>query len=447
MLKKFRDFINVKKEYVLPPAASKEVVLKWLLRSFSEWDPEFPLFGRSLEEHRAQRDQAARELATQETSLQKILDKIISPEQTEWAVENAFTEVKSRLLDPEIGAMMVARDRQLSHTERKSTLKVHVDVTINDIEIPDPEKDEIVLYLTIYSGAHPQEILEYIAHQNILPAEQIEAIKTKWQLSDLRIGDTPEEAKALSDCLAVSISDTLEQQTQHLTYNIGYQTKLLWRNQHIVCRVRTRFNFNQFPFDENILAFQIELDKFMDISEAVLVPNPFSTETVMLGDLHPPRGYRLSWYTPKLEALAEIKNIGEIMNHTLRFGFALKRRTSAFLWRMFIPAMTIGALATLAAAFSIFGGLATESVLTQVIPGVLIATVALQLAGAQLVPPTAGRTRMDLLFVIIYGHLFLLYLALSLVPTPLAAVTFGVSTLLSGAVVSLVLWRLARFAS
>lgn len=84
-----------------------------------------------------------------------------------------------------------------------------------------------------------------------------------------------------------------------------------------------------------------------------------------------------------------------------------------------------GLSTALAAAFS---PSPSDSVVTQVLPSILIACVALQLTSAQFLPSHSGRTTLDRLFVLLYLHVFLLVLGMELQPLGLHWYGIGLAT-------------------
>ena len=109
------------------------------------------------------------------------------------------------------------------------------------------------------------------------------------------------------------------------------------------------------------------------------------------------------------------------------FGFVVERRAVTSFWRRFIPIAVVLAFALVNVLLALITGRYAESVTTGVLPGVLIASVALQLSSAQHVPAHTGPNVFDGLFTAIYIHLILLLAALLLKDSPVRWIPFGLA--------------------
>ena len=345
-----------------------------------------------------------------------------------WAINQACLEKESRLLDVESASAIVAEMFPAPEGDSRGRLRILVDVQVLSLAIPDVSKDELVLFATISTGVNLSEMLDFCGRAQLLPPSGCESIKERWQYSDQSIGATAEECKALEWCLGMTFDATLHEAPRSISYNYRDETDTLYRVCDMVVTLHHALDYHSYPFDQTILEFRLSGDGRFDLTERVFEPD---TPSLELEGARMPRGFDRVGSSQTLLPVAISWGEELIPDCLMRFGLVVKRRADTSIWRRFIPLAVVMAFALVNTAFALILGRYVESVTTGVLPGVLIASVALQLSSAQHVPAHTGPNVFDGLFTVIYLHLILLLAALLLKDSPLRWLPFGSAVLVA----------------
>lgn len=420
----------------LVPAVSPSCIASYLRESFDQWEGNSEADTQKQSDLLQRRNQERERLKYLVTpTLSQLLERAVDSDQIDWALEKAFRATGSRLLYPHCAKEITLRQRQLRETERTYFLEVRVSTHIRSVSIPDPSKDEITLETRTASGADVDALLSFMVANEMIKPNEVDVTKDRWLKSDASIGRRPEEAEHLERCLAVNHDERVESNVKSIEYNIGLQTRKLWRVCDTLVRVRAQFNLAEYPSDESLICLHMCARGYFDPSERILLPDETAPRSFEITRAEAPRGFKIGWSSDSLEPLARSLSRDNLPESILRFAFLLQRRLDTSFWRTFIPTLLVLLVGSIATFFAAATGLYVESVMTGVIPAVLIACVALQLTAAQLVPYHTGRTRLDEVFVMFYLHLFLLYISLRLMEWGIQWYTLGVSALLFAAAI------------
>jgi hypothetical protein len=363
------------------------------------------------------------------------LEDVSRFEQIEEALERAFSASRSRFLDSGVTVQIATRIREIAKIPREEALTLEVGVQIRSIMIPDASKDEIVLDLRFVSGVALDTLFDFLCalHSDDHPTLQaFRSSQRKWSRADIQIGLDAGDRELLERCLGVEVQERLEKTDKLILYNYGPKTRKLWRTCDQVVRVRAAFHLRDYPTDESLISLHLTAPGYLDAGECQLLPDITLVGTGLdMQSTAPPRGFRIVWRTG-LEAIGRSPSQDQQLENVLRLAWVLRRDGSTSLWRTFVPTAMVLLLATVATGCAIVTSTFTESVMTQVLPGVLIAAVGLQLAAAQLIPVRSGLTRLDEVFIASYAYLVLLYVSLGVGPGVARWITLPVAAIIGG---------------
>jgi|GEM_PF-6380351 len=379
--------------------------------------------------------------AEQRLSLAECLTRCQTVEELEAAEEAACAAHGSRLITLAAGFALTAREWELYGRERPDPLKVHVALVVHGVTIPDVGRDELRLDLEIFTGAKAGDVVDFLIGHRLMTAEEGRHALERWQEADCLIGREPLERDALDYCLGVAFRDQTEERIWQTNYTLGPQTGLLWQESMRQVIIQTPLNTNDYPFDETVIPLQIINRSQSDPTEKQLCQDTHADDPFALsGRVILPRGFELSWRTKELVEVVGKQTADTLPDSLLLAGLALRRRAESVVWRTFLPALFILGLGLAAAVLALLTRQFVDSTLTQVLPAVLISCVALQITAVSGIPANSRQTWIDRVFILIYAHVFVLFLGLGLMSVPLLGLAALV--LLSG--VLLVVRRLRR---
>lgn len=348
-----------------------------------------------------------------------VLGLIKDGRQIDWAIKKILESTYPLYTDVDCAKHLVSHGRSLTDTQRADVLSIYVGVRIFGITIPDQERDELDIDLMIASAADIDALSLFMVRNRLVAPSEAEEMKLRWQSSDHLIGVTENEQHALNECLNLQVSSGIAHQTHRQYFNFGFDSRRIWRISEETVTLRVQFDLSQYPFDTHNVWLEIGAIMDADPSEIILYPSG-STDIDVNAALSP-RGFSVNWNKHELEPVAKYIDSDKIPSSIVRYSFSIQRLAQAFVWRTLIPTLVIVYLGLVATAFAAATHQFVEGVLTQVIPAALIASVALQLTASQSIPDGAGRTQIDIFFVIIYLDMVLLYLVLQLVSSAISA--------------------------
>jgi hypothetical protein len=426
-----------------PKVLGESELLNFLKKSFYEFMPSGNLQDEQKKAVEAQREKAKAEIDRDfNITCEKLVSLAFSSEQLDCALDNAFQQYKTHYLAVNLGHIVTKKQRELLNNAHESFLEVGVTVEINSIDIPDPSKDEIMMDVTIYSGAKKEPLIGFIKANKITPDKKADEMLKKWISSDALVGNMAEEKEVLEKILGTNFYGITEEKSPSVNYNYGPETGFIWRTYSATLYVATKLDTSLYPFDNSLIVLSVHNTSEYDPSEALFWPDKSNEASFMLKEGATPRGFQIGAKSRTLQAVTHKVAKDQFAGGELLFGFELKRKPDSAFWRTFVPSLVVVTLALLASALAIFFKEHIDSVMTQLLPAVLIACVALQWTAAQVIPPNSGRTRMDEYFVFLYFHILFLYLSLAL----FSVTNKGCKATLLAAVVVLILCLL-RFLS
>lgn len=411
----------------LPGVLREADLAPYLLRSFTDWipddDPENP-----REVLIAKRNAAHIRLLAggDRPSVSEMLNAVADSDQADWAVSTALEKHGTRLIAHDLGCWIARSFRQLAERPAGEALDVEVTVFLRSLVLPSSGHDEVQLELRVFSGAEPTALANFMASNHMVPeGDQTERVE-RWCKYDTLIGNTEEERAALEKALGINLGACSEENVHFIKYNYGLMSGRIWRECESVVRVAAPLDFDHYPFDRSILTLRLYGSVDFDAADRIMRPQP-DTASVAIDSTASPRGFVITGASRDLQPFVEQSTPDTTAESLLLMVLEISRRPESFVWRTFVPTTVVLLLALLAAVAAMVLNRSIEAVMTSVVPGVLLACVALQLTAAQNVPPAAGRTYIDELYVYAYVHLLLLYVSLLLVPSVTAWVALGVA--------------------
>lgn len=418
----------------------RDDLVKKLRASFRDWVPDEDDIARLTAEREAARVRL--EAGTYDPDdLETGLSLHVHSNQLFWAVDQACREKGSRLLDIESASAIVARMFPAPEGGSQDKLRILADVQVRSLAIPDVSKDELVLFATVSTGIDLGEMLDFCGRNRLLSPAACEAAAENWKSSDQSIGATAAECQALEWCLGMSFESTLHEAPRSISYNYWDENGTLYRVCDMVATLHHSLDYHNYPFDRTVLEFRLVGDGRFDFTEREFVPD---TPSLELEGAKMPRGFDLAGTSGALLPVAISWGEELVPDCLMRFGLVLKRRADTSIWRRFIPIAVVLAFALVNVSLALISGRYVESVTTGVLPGVLIASVALQLSSAQHVPAHAGPNVFDGLFTAIYIHLILLLAALLLKDSPVRWLPYGLAVAVAAGGVLFVVGRSRR---
>ena len=396
---------------------------RMLRASYRDWVPD----DGDIEQLQSERDAARVRLeaaGADPDDLGPGLSLHVDSNQLFWAVDQACRKKRSRLLDVESASAIVAKMFPAPDGVSQDKLRILADVQVRSLAIPDVAKDELVLFATVSTGVDFGEFLAFCVRNQLLSPAQCDTAVESWKHSDQCIGATAEECKALEWCLGMSFESTLHEAPRSISYNFWDESGMLYRVCDMVVTLHHALDYHNYPFDRTILEFRLTGDGRFDFTEREFAPD---TPSLELEGATMPRGFDLAESSRALLPVAISWGEELVPDCLMRFGLVVERRADTSIWRRFIPIAVVLAFALVNVLLALITGRYAESVTTGVLPGVLIASVALQLSSAQHVPAHTGPNVFDGLFTAIYIHLILLLAALLLKDSPVRWIPFGLA--------------------
>lgn len=382
-------------------------------------------------------------------SLAQLLEQFTDSGQLDKSLEGVLERWGTRDIELDCGRAVKRRMKQLLRPELETpTLAIGVSLEIHRVVIPDPARDEVVLLVTFFSGCPLSEFSKYVVREQLMSSAACEQMVARWRCSGTLIGHSEGEQELLESALGIYVDSSTASQSNAVLYNIGQSTDYLWRCSKGSIVVPTLFSLSRFPFDIvrvdlRLLATNQAWDTWL-VQEHVA--SPTESSSVVKPTVVPPRGFTIREATQELLPVIYSPGIDYIPEAALNAAFIIRRVPDTIFWRIMVPAFMVLALTFLATLNAIFRDLYREAIATSMLPTVLVAMVALQLTANQFIPAQSGRTLLDILFVVTYGVLILLFAALEFTPGLLGLAALGIAliSLFSLAGFTLRAWYLWR---
>lgn len=369
-----------------------------LWRSFSEWPSPDGAAQVALDDARKR---IADVCAT--TDSDTLIRETVSFDQVQWAMEQAYATAGARFMTPNCAKLVAQRQRELIGRARGYFLEVAVTLLVHRVSLPDAARDEVVLDVQTYSGSPIEEVLTFLLASGVVETQaELDQLRLRWRRSDAAIGENALERQYLEAALGVRFDSARGETAQVLSYAVGPSTGYLWRDCRSVWTLAADLDLSGYPFDRTALTLKICTS--FEASEKALVPDDTGGlgTSLVHGHAVAPQGFHMAWQSNTLIPLTWSPNSEITPWPQLHATVELRRKPETFVWRTFAPTAVVLLVGIVASGAALVGRLSTESVTTQVLPSVLIASVAMQLTAAQGTPPRSGRTRLDTWFFGVY---------------------------------------------
>jgi hypothetical protein len=340
-------------------------------------------------------------------------------ENIEKVIEETYKNIGGDFLwDPE-----TFREFDKKRNKNYQPLEVLVSIKIYSVDFPDSNRDELRLNVIFFTGAKKADLIQTI-EKGILP-QQKEKLKEK--LDEMKsLLETDEGCDVLDDVQRGWLSKWLhvkifeecsEPKIVSDYFCLALDKSYVYQNRQCIVRIKAPLNIKDYPFDTNELNFLLISAYGKATDEVNLIPDREDMyDDISIGEGFEPRGLRIK-ILPKGDksrckafVLDEGPDITE--SPVLQFGFHLERNAWAVILRTILPAIVIMLAGIVFAIWSLLTQGRADSVAIHVIPGVLIAIVALQITAAQGIPSHSSATLLDIFFILMYMHVLFLLLAL-----------------------------------
>lgn len=407
--------------------------------SFTAWQP-YDGDESGLE---TRRDNARREYDNSkpsDRSSSAALARTVESGQVLWALDVACDRSGTQLLPMAFAEACARRLSELKRESPPARLEVAVDMQVRSMTMPDAGKDECVVIATLSTSASVDRLLDFMIDNDLLGSDDRDAVEKRWTASNGLIGSSESERRALEQCLAMTFDGTIHEEPRRIGYNswVEGEFKRMYRVCEVVVSMNLAIDYRNHPFDQSLVEFRLAGDGTYDIGEKVFLPAQSSLET---RGMTVPRGYLLKEVSADLQAVAIFWGGEYLPECIVRFGVVLERKVDAAIWRRFVPLAVVVLFALVNATIALAAGRYIESVTTGVLPGVLIASVALQLSSAQQVPANAGTTVFDGMFTALYVHLSFLLVAVVLRVPALSWTSYALAICAAGYGIGFVIRR------
>jgi hypothetical protein len=392
-----------------PHIISKSELIEFLADSFKSW----PNTLSEAERTKIPADYGKSGVAAQDFS--SLLDATQFHLQLDYALENAIANYKSRIVNYEAGVQWLNNRLHLSYRNNRPLplIEIFVSVHIHAISVPDPAKDEVTLDVRVYSGCNFTKLLNYAQQKCIFTEEEISDLQRRWDDHNLSIGILEPEMHKLDQILEVCFLGISAEHRRQAAYTKGIESGCLWRYCDTTYTYPVKLRLADFPTDKNSILIFIKGAAGSALSKRML-PDPTVAARSLYFD--PPRGFEVVNKSEHLEPIFHSESEDTFIESRLIFYFELHRNPSTIRWRVLAPTIIILLLCSAATILAGFGIIKdANSVLTSVIPSVLIACVAMQITAGQMAPPQSGRTRLDIHFFIFYLVILLEFVALIMI--------------------------------
>jgi hypothetical protein len=337
------------------------------------------------------------------------------------ALEQVFYTAGVRTIEVEAGAKLYRRSADLLEVPDCKLLPLSVSVRIDRVDLPDTARDEVVLHALITTGCPLQDFADFVVLHKLMTEEEMLAAISRWKHSGYAIGLLPDERQLLDRVLGVHLESTTEREVLGFEANIGMITQYLWCMTSESITISTTLDLSAFPFDVSRVTIRV-VPKFVVFGATTLVVDKALGGAYELSarrlQIIPPRGFDIPDEYLHPQEFIRSPGVDFLLGPVIQYSFTLRRLPHTVLWRVVLPSVFVTALAFISVSVVMLGRGDIQAVLTSVLPSVLIASVALQLTANQFSPAQAGRTLLDLMFIVVYGTLLALFLAVQFAATP-----------------------------
>lgn len=277
---------------------------------------------------------------------------------------------------------------------------------LHSLIIPDNSIDEIEIEIELISGIKIRKAMDFMIFYKLIEEKDRIRLLKKWRKSQASIGTTDLEKNALEKCLGVYVSGTVRKRV-FLCYNIG-EKDYLWRKERIIFSIKHNFKYHNYPFDKHIIELDFSMIENYDVCEIYIKDdNAKKKKRNWMKGLILPKEFILNDFDLVSFAFCEPEDYPA---QNISYYLSMERRPITFIWKTFIPTIFMILFPLITTFFFLLTNSFRESLLTNLIPASLIASVALQLIAGQNVPKHSGRTLEDYLFISTYFIYLILFL-------------------------------------
>ena len=366
-------------------------------------------------------------------TLEEILELFEKYKDVDQAISTLLKNQSPVDLDVKAIQKVVRRQKEIINDQAKVCLKIYCSLEITSLTIPDPQKDEIVLNVLLFTGVNISSLKEYLLKNELCTKNDFRRYEKNWVRTDINIDMENREKILLEKILRLDFLEGFNNNINYICYNyyeaeedkenIAGSETMIWRACAFSSSINKFMVFKGYPFDFHKLSFYLVSPDSYDVTDKYLIPfTDKNTKSLIINNLIPPRGFKVATSSGKLLDVAMITRVDVWPESKLRFEIGLLRVINTFLWHTFIPSSITLVFAFIATAFVFWGDFQEikTDVITQVIPAILISVSALQLVASQNVPPNSGHTAQDNFFVTYYLCLLLLFISHQ-IPSPTIA--------------------------
>jgi len=321
----------------------------------------------------------------------------------------------------------------------KKPLDVMIEIKIYSVAFSDSARDEVSLDISFHPSAPKKALVEAIRgelgkfyKEKQDEMEQLLAVPGGYNGLDETQKDWIKSwlgIKVFQECAQPEIVEDYFSEDDEGWIHLN-------RRAHI--KVKCPLNISDYPFDSNNLYFFLISNHGRDTNEIALQPE-LDIENYWkgfgIGSWANPRGFNINrlllseaTQTPMrslvLDEGPSMFNMG-----VLQFGFAVTREPGSVILRTILPGMLIIFTGLVTGLWAWIDSSHSESVATQVMPGVLIAVIALQITAAQSIPHNSASTRVDKFFL--FTYIFVLFMILAVIVPEWIGILFLAISLVS----------------
>ncbi len=383
-------------------------ILPFLKKSFNEQD----LFKSGSPDQKTL-DESCRS----DITFKELLDLVITDDQINYALEQSYQYCKTPYLVTELGIALLNRSNLLLHNKTNNPLEVQLTIEILGIDIPDNSKDEVELEMFIHSSSNRAEIFDLLIASHSCTIEDKKRLLDLWNDENYFYPTGQKEMELIDKVLDIDLEGNYHKNIKEIHYNLQYnESKQICRSKRVIYTMKHRLETKNFPFDSSRIELIFALSSNFDSTQIKLIQEydyDSPNDSVFLPTTYFPRGFKTSCSQSKPECVNFYQSSGYYLQNLALLMIDLKRDSSSFILRTFVPASIVGLLAAFSALIYLFDNSLRDPILTQVIPSILVAEIVQQLTINQHIPTRSGRTFIDLFFVSLYISLTCYFVALS----------------------------------
>jgi hypothetical protein len=311
--------------------------------------------------------------------------------------------------------------------------RVVFSIIVRRLQLVDPDNGTFSLHCEASVGAPIDHALAYLAKDGIA-SERLERLK-QTSLGGVIWLDDERIATRLSSLLRVRV---LSGEIQHWYeyYRFGTTSGHLWLIQSFTVKVHQAADFRNLPFDKFVFAVDFSVGMGGDVANVDLCIDETHTgnpSTLLAPDFNAGE-FRFDPQGATLTPLGFLQDPSCYFETVARLQLLLRRSGTPLLLRIVLPQLLM-IFMVVAASWVIRD---VTAMVTQLLPTIFLATVALQLTASQRMPRGAPFSRMDRLFLLSYVVIFTLFAQFSACGPPQSWLILAIAAVYAvGAVLAL----------